>query len=260
MAAGEVRAVSAPSPVVEIVVPAHNEAHVIEWTITRLHHFLEDCLPYDWRLTVVDNASTDGTRQVAERTATAVDGVRVQRLERKGRGGALRSAWSGSSADIVAYMDADLSTGLDALIPLVAVIASGGADVAIGSRLAPGARVDRRLGRDLLSRGYNLLLRAMVGARFRDAQCGFKAVRGDVARALLPLVEDDGWFFDTELLVVAQRSGLSIVEVPVRWIDDSDSRVEVLPTVLADLKGAWRLLWRWRRLPAGALDQDDRRP
>ena len=158
--------------------------------------------------------------------------VRAVRIERPGRGGALRSIWSASDADVYAYMDVDLSTDLNALLPLVAPLLSGHSDVAIGTRLARGARVIRGPKREIISRGYNLLLHASLGTRFSDAQCGFKAIRADAARALLPLTTDTGWFFDTELLVLAERAGLRIHEVPVDWIDDPDSRVNVVATAL----------------------------
>ena len=238
---------------VEIVVPVYNEARIIERSLAAVHEHLTGQGRYRWRIVVVDNGSTDGTAAAAERAAHALGSTTLVRLAHKGRGGALRAAWSTSDADIVAYMDADLSTDLAGLVPLVDAVATGRADVAIGSRLAPGAQLVRRPGRDLLSRGYNVLLRLVLRARFRDAECGFKALNASVARALLPLVEDDGWFFDTELLVVAQRSGLAVVEVPVRWTDDSDSRVAVLATVVADLRGVWRLFWH-RRLLAGEED------
>ena len=167
--------------------------------------------------------------------------MRAVRIDRPGRGGALRSVWSASEADVCAYMDVDLSTDLNALLPLVAPLLSGHSDVAIGTRLARGARVIRGPKREIISRCYNLLLHATLGTRFSDAQCGFKAIRADVARALLPLTTDTGWFFDTELLVLAERAGLRIHEVPVDWIDDPDSRVNVVGTALADLRGIVRL-------------------
>jgi glycosyltransferase involved in cell wall biosynthesis len=172
--------------------------------------------------------------------------VRAVHLEQPGRGRALHAVWSASDAEVVAYMDVDLSTDLSALLPLVAPLLAAECDVATGSRLAPGARVTRGPKRELISRAYNLLLRATLRTGFRDAQCGFKALRGDAARVLLPLVEDRGWFFDTELLVLAERSGLRVLEVPVTWTDSSDSRVKIIATALADLRGIWRLrrgLW-----------------
>jgi hypothetical protein len=164
----------------------------------------------------------------------------VLHLDAKGRGGALQAAWSSSNATVVAYMDVDLSTHLSALMPLVAPLISGHSDIAIGSRLAASARVVRGPKREFISRSYNLLLKSALGARFSDAQCGFKAMRADVARELLPLVSDTGWFFDTELLVIAERAGLRIHEVPVDWVDDPDSRVDVVRTAVDDLKGCCR--------------------
>src|SRR4051794_40319682 len=227
---------------VEIVVPVHDERAVLERSVGRLHRFLRDEFPFSWRIVIVDNASTDGTADVARTLAASLPGVAALSLERKGRGRALRAAWSASRARVVCYMDVDLSTDLRALLPLVAALMSGHSDVAIGTRLARGARVVRGPKRELISRGYNRLLHAALRARFSDAQCGFKAVRADALPALLPAVRDEGWFFDTELLVRAQRRGLRIHEVPVDWVDDPDSRVDIVATALADLRGVARLL------------------
>ncbi|TML93088.1 MAG: glycosyltransferase [Actinobacteria bacterium] len=230
------------SPVVDIVVPVHNEEAVLERSIRRLHRFLSDGFPFSWRIVVADNASTDATPAIAAALAAELPRVAVQRLERKGRGRALRAAWSASGAPVVCYMDVDLSTDLRALLPLVAPLISGHSDLAIGTRLARGARVVRGPKRELISRCYNRLLRTALRARFSDAQCGFKAARADALASLLGDVRDDGWFFDTELLVVAQRRGLRIHEVPVDWVDDPDSRVDIFATALEDLRGVARLL------------------
>jgi glycosyltransferase involved in cell wall biosynthesis len=238
-----------PSTVaVDVVVPVHNEEPVLAASVTRLHRYLTDHFPVGWTVTIVDNASTDRTWEIAESLAGRLAGVRARHLAVKGRGLALRSAWMRSTATVVAYMDVDLSTDLDALWPLVAPLLSGEHDLAIGTRLAPGARVVRGRKRELISRAYNLLLKATLRTRFSDAQCGFKAVRADVAQWLLPAVEDDGWFFDTELLVLAERNGIGIHEVPVEWVEDRDSRVNVAATALADLAGILRLR---RALAAG---------
>jgi len=227
---------------VEVVVPVYNERHVLETSIRRLHTYLADNLPYPFRITVADNASIDGTWDVASRLASEIPEVRAVHLDLKGRGRALRRVWSTSDADVVAYMDVDLSTDLDAFLPLVAPLLSGHSDLAIGSRLARGSAVERGPKREIISRVYNYLLRATMAARFSDAQCGFKAARTEVVQALLPLVEDEEWFFDTELLLLAERSGLRIHEVPVDWVDDPDSRVDIVKTATADLKGMWRVM------------------
>jgi glycosyltransferase involved in cell wall biosynthesis len=229
---------------VEIVVPVYNEATQLEERITALRSFLDTSFPFRALVTVVDNASTDDTAEVAAELAARMRGVAAMHLPRKGRGYALRAAWSTSDAPVVAYMDVDLSTSLPALLPLVAPLLSGHRDVAIGSRLAPGAHVVRGPKRELISRAYNLLLKLTLRGRFSDAQCGFKALRRDAADKLLPLVEDNEWFFDTELLVTAERLGLRIGEVPVDWVDDPDSRVDIVSTAAGDLRGVWRLLTR----------------
>jgi putative flippase GtrA len=228
-------------PEVEIVVPVRNEERDLAPSIRRLHAYLKDRFPFSARITIADNGSTDGTWAAAVALAGELDLVRAVRLDQPGRGRALRSIWSASDARVLAYMDVDLSTDLNALLPLVAPLLSGHSDLAIGTRLAPGARVIRGPRREVISRCYNLLLHAVLRVGFSDAQCGFKAIRAEQARVLLPLTEDVGWFFDTELLVLAERAGLRIHEIPVDWIDDADSRVDLVATALADLRGIARL-------------------
>ena len=227
---------------IEIVVPVYNEQDDLEWSVRRLRAYLDRSFPFSAMVTIADNASTDATWPIAMSLAEQVPGVRAVHLDAKGRGRALRTTWLASEAEVVAYMDVDLATGLQALLPLVAPLLSGHSDVAIGSRLAHGARVVRGPKRELISRCYNLLLRATLHSRVSDAQCGFKAVRADVARALVPQIVDNAWFFDTELLALAEAGGLRIHEVPVDWVDDPDSRVDIASTATEDLKGIWRLL------------------
>ncbi len=229
-------------PVLDIVVPVYNEQVNLANSVRRLRRYLRQHFPFEARITIADNASTDDTPQIAAQLAEDLTDVRVVRLEQKGRGRALHDVWSTSDAPVLAYMDVDLSTDLAALAPLVAPLISGHSDLAIGSRLARGSRVVRGAKREVISRCYNLLLKSALAAGFSDAQCGFKAIRSDVARRLLPHVTDTGWFFDTELLVLAQRSGLRIHEVPVDWVDDPDSRVDIVATAAADLKGIARLM------------------
>ncbi|WP_084960402.1 dolichyl-phosphate beta-glucosyltransferase [Thermoactinospora rubra] len=237
---------------VEVVVPVYNEQRVLRDSITRLHDYLTRTFPYGFRITIADNASTDDTWRLARELAAELPHVRAVHLEEKGRGRALRRVWSLSDADVVSYMDVDLSTDLDAFLPLVAPLLSGHSDLAIGTRLARTSRVVRGPKREFISRSYNLLLH-LLGARFSDAQCGFKAARTEVAQALLPAVEDEEWFFDTELLLLAERYGLRIHEVPVDWVDDPDSRVDIVKTALDDLRGLARVmrkhLWGAARLP-----------
>jgi glycosyltransferase involved in cell wall biosynthesis len=226
----------------DVVIPVHNEQETLERSVRRLHAFLTAEARVAWRIAIADNASTDGTPEIARALAAELPHVTSLRLQNRGRGRALRAAWSASDATVVSYMDADLSTSLHCLRPLVAPLLSGHAEVAIGTRLAPAANVTRGLKRELISRSYNRLLRVVLQAGFSDAQCGFKAVRRDVLDELLADTRDQGWFFDTELLVGAERRGLRIHEVPVDWVDDSDSSVALVPTALADLRGVARLV------------------
>ncbi|MEJ3655930.1 bifunctional glycosyltransferase family 2/GtrA family protein [Actinomycetes bacterium KLBMP 9759] len=243
-------------PVLDVVVPVFNEETDLEPSVRRLHAYLTDGFPYRFRITIADNASTDATPSIGARLAQELTSVVFVRLVRKGRGRALRAAWSASDALVLAYCDVDLSTDLAALLPLVAPLISGHSDLAIGTRLGRGSRVVRGAKRELISRTYNLILHGALATRFSDAQCGFKAIRADVAKRLLPLVEDAGWFFDTELLVLAERAGMRIHEVPVDWVDDPDSRVDIVATAIADLKGIARLgrALATRRLPLAELN------
>lgn len=235
---------------VEIVIPVYNEEQALPGSIATLCRYLETYFPYGWAITIANNASTDNTLAIAHELAAADPHIRVLHLDQKGRGRALKAAWLASDAAIVAYMDVDLSTRLESFLPLVAPLATGHSDLAIGSRLLKGAVVTRQWKRELISRCYNLLIKVLFRNRFSDAQCGFKAVKRSVAQALLPQVENNEWFFDTELLLLAEERGLRVYEVPVDWIEDLDSRVKIVSTALEDIKGLLRVrVQRLRRRP-----------
>ena len=227
----------------DIIIPVLNEERALPDSIATLHaHLTANFDGYDWRIVIVDNGSDDATPEVSQRLAREFPGVAPFRLEQRGRGLALRTAWLASEADIVAYMDVDLSTDLAALRPLVGAVAEQGYDIAIGSRLTKGARVELRpLKREITSRGYSLLFRSMFFTGFRDAQCGFKAVSRRAVDALVPLIKNNRWFFDTELLLLAEANGFRIREIPVHWTDDPDTRVKILGTAIEDVKGLLRL-------------------
>ena len=235
--------------VVDVVVPVYNEERDLGPSVRKLRQFLDTQFSVPAMITIADNASVDGTLAVAEQLAKELKDIRVLHLDAKGRGRALRAAWLSSPAAVVAYMDVDLSTDLGALHPLVAPLIAGESDVAIGSRLARGAQTRRGFKREFISRGYMLVLRLALGVRFTDAQCGFKAVRTEVARQIVPKIEDQTWFFDTELLVLAQRAGFRVHEVPVKWTDDPDSRVDIIRTAIDDLRGVARLRFGLFRAP-----------
>ena len=230
-------------PTLDVVIPCLNEERALPMSVRRLHEFMSShFVDYNWVIVIADNGSTDGTLAAADTLSQEFPQVRYIRLEQRGRGRALRRAWTESAADVVAYMDVDLSTELAHLPPLVAAIADDGCHVAVGSRLLPGSRVvGRTLKRETISRCYSLLFRALFFTSFRDAQCGFKAVSRRAADDLAPLVEDNGWFFDSELLILAQKCGYRIREIPVHWTDDPDSRVRIIRTAWEDLKGLLRL-------------------
>ena len=232
----------------DIVIPVYNEAHVLAGSIERLRTFLaETAFPYSWRIVVADNASTDRTLSVAHALEDRFGDVTPLHIPQKGRGRALRKAWLESDADAMCYMDVDLSTDLSALLPLAKAVLEDGYDVAYGSRMTRGSKITRSVSREITSRGLISLIKLLFLSRLSDTQCGFKAIARQAAHELLPRVENEEWFFDTELLLLAEKGGYRVREVPVRWIEDPDSRVNVWKTVAEDLRGLLRM--RLRRIP-----------
>jgi len=228
--------------VVDLVIPVYNEERVLADSVAKVLGWCDQHPEHDWRVVVANNASTDSTLTIARRLEGEYPGrMRALDVPVKGRGIALRTAWLTSTADVMAYMDVDLSTDLAALPPLIDPIALGEVDVAYGSRLAKGAQTERGFKREFISRSYVFLLRTLAGLKVSDAQCGFKGISRAAAQALVPLVRDNAWFFDSELLLVAQENGYRLREVPVRWTDDPDTRVAIVKTATEDLKGIWRL-------------------
>jgi glycosyltransferase involved in cell wall biosynthesis len=227
----------------DIVIPVLNEERALPPSTRKLHGFMSQHLgEYDWRIIIADNGSTDATLDIARLLSEELPGVSVMRLEQRGRGLALRTAWTKSKADIVGYMDVDLSTDLSALPPLIRAVDQDGYDIAVGSRLIKGAHVSKRpFKRELTSRAYSLIFRTMFLTSFCDAQCGFKALTRDAVEQIVPLVGSTRWFFDSELLILAEKNGFRIKEVPVTWTDDPDTRVKILGTAYEDMEGLMRL-------------------
>ncbi len=235
-------------PLVSVVIPVLNEAHVLRQSVATVRSFVEGLDDFHCRVAIVDNGSTDGTDHVARELSARHPDVDFYHLDERGRGRALRHAWQTSTADIVCYLDVDLSTELEALPKLLRAIRDEGYDIAIGSRLLKKSATTRSAKREVISRGYNILLRAILRTSFSDAQCGFKALSREVVDRIVPQVRDESWFFDTELLVLAEREGYHIKDVPVVWIEDDDSRVKIIRTGWDDLKGILRLRWLfWKR-------------
>ncbi len=233
-------------PSVDVVIPVLNEAHVIESAVATLREFFAGHTSYAWRIVIVENGSTDDTAAIGARLATQFDDVDYMELGRPGRGRALRKAWTAGNADVLCYTDVDLSTDLSALPIVVAAIVNGGYDLAVGTRLDAGSNTARSPSREFISRSYNLFLRLVLRVSFSDAQCGFKAISRQAAHELVPRVRDQSWFFDTELLVLAEKGGYAIKDVPVTWVEDDDSRVKIIRTAWDDIKGVLRLrrdLW-----------------
>lgn len=238
-------------PSVEVIIPVYNEEKQLEESILELYKFLKESLKdFCWQITIADNASTDKTAEVGKALSRRYKEVNFVHLPQKGRGRAVKKVWQESKADILSYMDVDLSTNLKHFPPLIKSLVSG-FDIAVGSRLLPRSRVyNRTLRREIISRCYNILVRLLFRTRFSDAQCGLKALTRKVARELLPIVKDNEWFMDSELLIVGEKAGYKIYEEAVTWRDDPGTTVKILPTAVADLKGLWRLFWKrpWKKI------------
>lgn len=239
---------------VDVVLPVYNEEHVLERSVRALHLFLTDNMAHEWRILIADNGSKDRTQEIGQRLSEELANIELMHIPEAGRGRALSRAWLASDADVLTYMDIDLSTDLGAFPRLVSAVAEGGYDVAAGSRLSRESETTRSLKREVLSRGFVFIINLLMGTKLHDTQCGFKAIRRDCAQKLLPFVQDMGWFWDTELLLLAAKGGWRVTFVPVRWLEDTDSRVKIGSTVWKDLKGLFRMRrfdWSQARKAAG---------
>ena len=225
-----------------VTIPVYNEEKALPVSIPVLHQFLSEHMSgYDWTIEIADNASIDNTPEVSKQLSGEYERVRYLRLEQKGRGRALKKSWTESDADIASYMDVDLSTNLESFPPMINALAHEGYDIGTGSRLMKGANTERSFKREVISRSYNLMVKSMFFTRFSDAQCGFKAVTREVIEKLIPVIDDNVWFFDSELLIIGEKSGYRIFDVPVKWIEDLDTRVKIVGTAIDDIKGLLRV-------------------
>lgn len=233
----------APPKRVDVVIPVYNEVKVLADSVAKTLALFDQHPQFNWRVVIADNGSKDGTSELARELEAKHPGrVKALVLTIKGRGLALKEAWTTSDADIVSYMDVDLSTDLGHLPQLIEMVASGGCDVAIGSRLARGSKTDRQLKREITSRGYVFLIRATFPRlKITDAQCGFKALNRKAVDAVVPRIENRMWFFDTEMLILAHQAGLKICELPVRWVEDRDTKVKIISTAMEDIRGLARM-------------------
>jgi glycosyltransferase involved in cell wall biosynthesis len=234
---------------VDLVIPCYNEERTLAASVETLRAWCDEHLAaYRWRIVVADNASTDATLEVAKQVAALdPDGCAYVHLDRKGRGRALKQAWLASHADAMCYMDVDLSTDLAMIAPLLAGVLEEGYDLAYGSRVSRGSDIERSLKREINSRGYITFIKLLFWTRFADAQCGFKAINREAARQLLPHVQDGEWFFDTELLIMAEKGGWKLKEVPVRWVEDPDTRVRFPHDIIKMASQLIKL--RFRKMP-----------
>jgi glycosyltransferase involved in cell wall biosynthesis len=235
-----------------LIFPVYNEATVLPWSVRTLAAYASEALQdYDWRIVVVDNASTDNTPAAITALQHEFPNLEYLRIPTKGRGIALRRAWTDLDYEVSLYMDVDLAVSLEAVRTVVDAVAKGDAAIAVGSRYAAGAKIERSLMRSITSVGYNVLTKLIIGMRTRDAQCGFKSIRKAVAAQLMPLVQDNSWFFDTELLVHAERKGLRVREVPVTWVETRPalrkSKVNVVKTIASYIISLCRLRWQMVR-------------
>jgi glycosyltransferase involved in cell wall biosynthesis len=232
---------------VNVTIPVFNEEKRLAASLPKLHSFLREHFRFDMEVVIADNGSTDRTLEICRSMSREYSKVRIVHSEIKGRGRILREVWMDSDAQILSYMDADLSTELEAFPPMIESLARGCYEVAVGSRLLKQSLTTRCFTREFVSRCYNWLVRITLNTHFSDAQCGFKAITREAALRLLPLVKDDQWFFDTELLTLAEKLGYRILDFPVHWREEPGSHVRIFNTAKEDIKGLWRIRRNLRR-------------
>lgn len=223
-----------------VVLPVYNEEKALQKGVLTLLAFLNGYEKYKWKIVIADNNSKDRTGDIGRKLEVENPSVQYLYIPRKGRGIALRTAWEQTDCDFVSYMDIDLSTGLDALIRAMDLL-NGGADIVVGNRLAKNSKTTRCLKREFISQSYNIVIKMALGTHFNDAHCGFKTGRREVVQKLLPYIEDNEWFFDTEILFYAEKLGYNIREIPVTWIEDPDTKAKIFKDAYDDLSGLYRL-------------------
>ena len=223
-----------------VVLPVYNEEKAVRKGVETLVSFLNKHERYTWKVAISDNNSNDRTAEISRELELENPIVSYLHIPQKGRGIALRTAWEQADTDYVSYMDIDLSTGLDALIKAIDALA-GGADIAVGTRLAKESNTTRCLKREFISRSYNIVIKMSLGTHFNDAHCGFKTGRREVVQKMLPYIEDNEWFFDTEFLFYGEKLGYKIVEIPVTWVEDPDTKAKIFKDAYDDIRGLYRL-------------------
>ncbi len=223
-----------------VVLPVYNEEKSLRKGVSTLTAFLQGYERYKWKILISDNNSQDSTPEIGRTLESENPLVQYLHIPRKGRGIALRTAWEQTDCDYVSYMDIDLSTSLDALIRAIDLLDKG-ADIVVGNRLDNSSNVERCLKREFVSRSYNMIIKLALGTHFRDAHCGFKTGRRDVVQQILPYIEDNEWFFDTEFLFYGEKLGHRIVEIPVTWVEDMDTKAKIFKDAYDDLRGLYRL-------------------
>ena len=223
---------------IEITIPTYNEGKIIEKNIDKLFNFLDNS-KLDYNVTIANNASKDNTLIIAKKLARKYKKLIVYHTDKPGRGNALKEVWKKSKADILCYMDADLSTDLPHLNSMVELFPKY--DIVLGNRLSKYSRTNRRIYRTLLSKGYNKIAKYILRIKTNDLQCGFKGIKKKVFMDIVNYTSDDNWFFDSQLIVWGEKKGYKIAEIPIKWIERKASKVKIRSTVTNYLKNLWKL-------------------
>ncbi|MBD3359736.1 MAG: glycosyltransferase [Candidatus Buchananbacteria bacterium] len=214
-----------------LALPVYNEEKVLEKSVLKLYNYFKNNIKDDWQIVIVNNASIDKTKKVADSLAQKFLKVDSLNLEDKGRGNALKNVWQKYEADIYAYCDIDLATDIFAFKKLFNSIINGSANIAIGARYIKGSQTKRTLNRLIYSKVYIFLVRLFFPTKIKDFQCGFKAVDKKTVSEILPLVKDKEWFFDTELLLIAEKNDFKIKEIAVQWKENPETKVKFIRTI-----------------------------
>lgn len=237
---------------IDVLLPIYNEEKILDANIRLLFGYCQHHLAGDWQLMLIINGSVDQSLTIAENLAQEFEQIKIINLPTGGKGQALKTGLQYSTAEVAVYMDIDLAVALSALPPLISLVAENKGALAIGSRLLPASQTERSWLRNYSSKLYNWLANTLLRCQISDWQCGFKAMNLDVRQAVVPLIQDNYWFFDTELIALAQKNNLRIAELPVSWSENRyavrQSKIRPIRDGFIFLKNLWQLKKRLKNL------------
>jgi len=238
-----------------VVLPARNEELIIRDNVLRLYEYMQGAFPNDdWKIVVSDNNSSDRTAEIVKELAEKHARIEYLLVTVVGKGAAVKNAWEKYSSDVYMFMDSDLATDIHGIPMLVEPLRLETSDIACGSRFLRESAVERSLIRRVTSFGYRLVVKLLLSIKVRDLPCGFKAINEKAKKALLSKIESDGWFFDSELIILGEKLGLRVQEIPVRWREPIEtgrkSKVKIISLSIEYVKEVVKIRKRLQKMKA----------